>query len=246
MIKKVSIVGAGPGDPELITLKAVRILKQAEAVVYDRLVAAEILAMIPQAAEKIFAGKSCKHHTMKQDEINELLVSLAKRGLKTVRLKGGDPTIFGRGGEEAEHLAQSGIPFEIVPGVSAATGCSACHGIPLTYRGLSNGVHYITGHSREPGAELDLNWRSLADPDTTLVVYMGLANAGVIAQKLMKHGLPPDFPLAAIQDGTTKNSRVVISTLNNATRDIATAKLESPALIIIGKVVSLHETLKGK
>src|SRR5215469_807580 len=173
MAGKVFIAGAGPGDPELMTLKTKRLLEQAGAVVHDRLIAPEILAMIPSHVEKYFAGKSCKHHVMKQDEINELLLSLAKRGLNVVRLKGGDPTIFGRGGEEAEYLAEQGVAFEIIPGVSSATGCSAYNGIPLTCRGLSNGVHYVTGHSKEPGV-VELNWPKIADPDTTLVVYMGL------------------------------------------------------------------------
>lgn len=246
MAGKVFIAGAGPGAPGLITVKAQRLLMAADAVVHDRLIAPEILAMIPEGVEKFFAGKSCKHHVMKQDEINELLVTLARRGLNVVRLKGGDPMIFGRGGEEAEYLVRHNVAFEIVPGVSSATGCSAFNGIPLTYRGLSNGVHYVTGHSREPGTELELDWQRLADPDTTLVVYMGLANAGVIAKKLMEHGLPSDFPFAAIQDGTTQTNRVVISTLANAEQDVAVAKLESPVLIIIGRVVTLHSVLNKK
>ncbi len=241
MIKTVSIVGAGPGDPELLTLKAKKRIGEAEAVVYDRLIPKEILDIIPPAAEKFFAGKACKEHIMAQAEINDLLVALAKRGLKVVRLKGGDPLIFGRGGEEAEHLAQHGIPFEIVPGISSATGCTAYWHIPLTHRDLASGVRYITGHSKE--GKLDLDWQNLADPDTTLVVYMGLANVALIAEKLMEHGLPADFPIAAIQDGTTKQSKIVISTLAKAGQDIESAKLESPTLIIIGRVVALYGLL---
>lgn len=238
MTGKVYIVGAGPGDPELVTIKAQRLLQRAEAVVYDRLIPDSILSMLPSGAERFFAGKSCKQHVMTQDEINGLLVSLALRGLQVVRLKGGDPLIFGRGGEEAQYLAQHNIAFEIVPGVSAATGCAAFNGIPLTYRGLATGVRYITGHSKEP--ELELNWQSLADPDTTIVVYMGLANLPVITRKLIENGLPADFPVAAIENGTTVNNRIVTSTLANAEKVVKAAGLEPPVLIIIGRVVSLY------
>jgi len=244
MIQKVSIVGAGPGDVELLTLKAQRLLKEAGAVVYDRLIGQEILDMIAPGAEKYFAGKECKKHVMTQDEINELLVSLAKKGLKVVRLKGGDPLIFGRGGEEAEYLVRHGIPFEIIPGISSATGCAAYNGIPLTHRGLATGVRYITGHCKEP--ELELNWQSLADTDTTLVVYMGLANLGVITRKLIEYGLPEDFPLAAIENGTLASNRVVISTLQAAASDINAAALKPPTLLIIGRVVSLYDGLNLK
>ncbi|HEU5046901.1 MAG TPA: uroporphyrinogen-III C-methyltransferase [Rickettsiales bacterium] len=242
MTGKVYIAGAGPGDPELITLKAQRLLREADAVVYDRLIPQAILDMIRPEAERYFAGKSCKQHVMTQDEINALLVKLAQRGLSVVRLKGGDPLIFGRGGEEAEYLVQHDIPFEIVPGISSATGISAINGIPLTYRGLATGVRYITGHSKEP--ELELNWQSLADPDTTIVVYMGLANLPIIMAKLIKQGLPRDFPMAAIENGTTPQSRIVISTLENGAQDVKNAGLEPPVLIIIGRVVSLHHKLK--
>lgn len=238
MIKTVSIVGAGPGDPELLTLRALRLIKEADAVVYDRLIAQEIIDMIPPGVEKFFAGKSCKNHILTQDEINELLVSLATRGLKVVRLKGGNPLIFGRLGEEIEYLASFNIPFEIIPGISSASGCSAYNGIPLTCRGLATGVRYITGHSKD--GELNLNWQSLADADTTLVIYMGLANLAVITSKLMEHGLPEDFPIAAIENGTTKNNRIVISTLNEAAEDVNKAALESPTLIIVGRVVSVY------
>lgn len=244
MLKIVSIVGAGPGDPELLTLKAARLLAEAEAVVYDRLVPQAILDMIIPSAEKFFAGKSCKHHAMEQEEINALLVTLARRGLKVVRLKGGNPLIFGRGGEEAEYLANEGIPCEIIPGISAASGCAAAYGIPLTHRGLSQGVHYISGHYKD--AEHEIDWPRVADPETTLVVYMGLANIGVIVRKLVEHGLPPDFPLAAIENGTTENSRIVISNLKDAAADIDKAGLESPVLMIIGRVVTLYDKLNAK
>jgi uroporphyrin-III C-methyltransferase len=244
MLKIVSIVGAGPGDPELLTLKAARLLKEAQAVVYDRLVPQAILNMIAPAAEKFFAGKSCKHHAMEQEEINALLVTLAERGLKVVRLKGGNPLVFGRGGEEAEYLADKGIACEIVPGISAASGCAAGNKIPLTHRGLSKGVQYISGHYKDPEHEID--WPRVTDPDTTLVVYMGLANIGIIARKLVEHGLPPDFPLAAVENGTLENGRVVISTLQHAADDISKAGFEPPVLIIIGKVVTLYGKLNVK
>lgn len=238
-MKTVSIVGAGPGDPELLTLKALRLLKEADAVVYDRLIPQVILDMISPQAEKFFAGKSCKHHVMEQDEINTLLVGLARRGLKVVRLKGGNPVIFGRGGEEAECLASQHIPCEIVPGISSASGCAAANKIPLTHRGLSQGVRYISGHYKDP--EREINWQSVADPDTTLVIYMGLTNIAIITRKLIEYGLPSDFPLAAIENGTTENSRIVISTLEGAATDVGKAGFEPPVLIIIGRVVTLYD-----
>jgi uroporphyrin-III C-methyltransferase len=241
MIKAVSIVGAGPGDPELLTLKALRRIQEAQAVVHDRLIHQEILDIIPSGTERFFAGKSCKEHIMTQDEINRLLVTLAEKGLHVVRLKGGDPLIFGRGGEEAEYLARHGIPFEIIPGISSAAGCAAYNNIPLTHRELASGVRYVTGHGKE--GRLEMDWRNLADPDTTLVVYMGLANIALIASGLIEHGLPKDFPIAAIQDGATKNSRIIISTLSKADEAVKSAHLQPPTLFIIGKVVSLHATL---
>jgi uroporphyrin-III C-methyltransferase len=241
-IRPVAIIGAGPGDPELLTAKALRLLSQAEAVVYDRLIPEPILALIPKGAARFFAGKSCKQHVMTQDEINELLVSLARAGRRAVRLKGGDPFIFGRGGEEAEYLAQHHIPFEIVSGISSASGCSAAAGIPLTHRELAQSVRYITGHCKNP--ETELNWPSIADPATTLVVYMGLANLPVITQQLMLHGLPADFPAAAIQEGTTQRQRVIVGTLQNIAAKVRTAALEPPTLIIVGKVVELYGVLR--
>lgn len=238
------MVGAGPGDPELLTLKALRVLERAEAVVYDRLVSEEILALIPHGAPRFFAGKSCKEKAMTQHEIHALLVSLARAGRQVVRLKGGDPLLFGRGGEEAQYLAQHHIDFDIIPGITSAQGCAAYAGIPLTHRGLATGVRFLTGHrvtQEEVDDPLDLNWESLADADTTLVVYMGLANLGVISAKLMEHGLAPDTPAAAIAHGTTKQQQVIISTLKEMPQ--AAAKLESPTLVIIGKVAALAEEL---
>ncbi len=240
-IYPVAIIGAGPGDPELLTLKAHRLLCAAEAVVYDRLIPPELLDLIPKGAARFFAGKSCKQHVMTQEEINELLVSLARAGRKAVRLKGGDPFIFGRGGEEAEYLAKHNIVFDIVPGISSASGCSAYAGIPLTHRDLASSVRYITGHCKNPDTEFD--WPSLADASSTLVVYMGLANLPIIARKLIEYGLPENFPAAAIQDGTTPQQRVIVSTLKNIASDVKAAQLEPPTLLIIGRVVSLHKAL---
>lgn len=239
---RVSIVGAGPGDPELLTLKALRRLGEADVVVYDRLVSKEILAFIPRGTMRIFAGKSCKQHTMTQTEINALLVALAQKGKHVVRLKGGDPFMFGRGGEEAEYLASHGVEFEIIPGITSANGCSAYGGIPLTHRGLATGVRYLTGHRMEdslPGGKLELDWRGLADPNTTLVVYMGLANIGVITTQLIRHGLNTFTPVAAIEQGTTNAQRRIISNLKDLVQDIENAKLEAPTLLIIGRVVNL-------
>jgi uroporphyrin-III C-methyltransferase/precorrin-2 dehydrogenase/sirohydrochlorin ferrochelatase/uroporphyrin-III C-methyltransferase len=239
---KVYLVGAGPGDPELMTLKAVRLIRQADVVVYDRLVAPEILSQVPAGTTRIFAGKAAANHFLAQQEINDLLVRLASPARCVVRLKGGDPFIFGRGGEEAEHLLRHGIDCEVVPGVTSASGCAAEFGIPLTHRGLANGVRFVAGHCRENG-ELDLDWKSLADPDTTVVVYMGLANLPVIAQRLIAAGLPATTPAAAIASGTTGKRDLRLATLRDLPDRVAAANLGSPVLFIIGRVAALAETL---
>lgn len=235
----VTLVGAGPGDPDLLTVKAHRRLLQAQVVVYDRLVADEIMALVPKGAMRIFAGKSCKHHAMSQDEINELLVTLARTGKRIVRLKGGDPFLFGRGGEEAAYLKRHNVAFEIVPGITSANGCSAYAGIPLTHRGLATGVRYVTGHRMQGEDALDLDWETLADEHTTLVVYMGLNNLPLISQNLITHGLPAATPAAAIQQGTLDSQKRVVGTLATLPAMVEEAGLQSPALLIIGKVVSL-------
>jgi uroporphyrin-III C-methyltransferase len=235
---KVYLVGAGPGDPELLTVKALRLLQAAEVVVFDRLVSPEILDLVPAGTSRIYAGKQMAHHHMVQDEINELLVSLGKSGRMVVRLKGGDPFVFGRGSEEAEVLAREGIPFEVVPGISSASGCATYAGIPLTHRGLSQGVRLWPGHFRE-GETLDYDWKTLADPQCTLVIYMGLTNLAHIADELMSAGLPSDTPAAAVQNGTTPRQRRILGTLGSLPRLTDEAKLKAPTLIIIGKVVSL-------
>jgi uroporphyrin-III C-methyltransferase len=242
----VYLVGAGPGDPDLLTVKAHRLLKSADVVVVDRLVSAQITSLIPRGTPRIFAGKSCHHHVMSQEEINELLVALALKGRNVVRLKGGDPLLFGRGGEEAEHLAAHNIAFEIVPGVTSANACAAYAGIPLTHRGLATGVRYLTGHrANKENAEqpLALDWPSLTDPDTTLVIYMGLANLAVISRELIAAGLDAQTPAAAIQEGTTEKQRIVIGSLRDLPAQVEKAKLEAPVLVIIGRVVRLADKL---
>jgi len=234
-------VGAGPGDPDLLTVKAARLIASARLVVYDRLVSDEILALVPADAERVFAGKESGHHTLKQDEINDILLGLARTGRDVVRLKGGDPFVFGRGSEEALVLARNAIPFEVVPGISAAAGVSTYAGIPLTHRGLATGVQFIPGHLRE-GHRLDLNWDKLGDPDTTLVIYMGLQSLPATTAALIAAGLPADTPAAAIENGTTPRQRRVIGTLATLVDLARAADLHPPTLIVIGRVVSLaHE-----
>ena len=237
----VAIVGAGPGDPDLLTVKALRLLGDADAVVYDRLVSAEVRALIPAGAMQVFVGKARNSHPTPQDEINELIVRLARAGRRVVRLKGGDPFVFGRGSEEAEYLALHGVPFEIVPGITAASGCASAAGIPLTHRGLATGVRFVTGHRCRDG-ELDLNWSSLADPDTTLVVYMGLANLATIRDRLIAAGLPAETPAAAIANGTTPDERVCCCTLAELPDRALAEELEPPVLLVIGRVVAMAET----
>lgn len=239
---KVYLVGAGPGDPDLLTRKAYDLLQTASAVVYDRLVAPEILALIPPGTARINVGKQAGTHPVPQDEINELLVSLARDGRRVVRLKGGDPYLFGRGSEEALYLGMHDIPFEVVPGVTSASGCAAAAGLPLTHRGLATGVRFVTGHCRED-RDLDLDWRGLADPETTLVIYMGLANMAQIAVRLITHGLPATTPAAAVSNGTTRRQRRVVSTLGEIANAAVDAGLDSPVLFIVGRVVALAEEL---
>ncbi|MBT3702046.1 MAG: uroporphyrinogen-III C-methyltransferase [Alphaproteobacteria bacterium] len=238
----VYLIGAGPGDPDLLTVKAARLLSSADVIVYDRLVSDAVMDLVPSTAPRIYAGKASKNHSMPQPDINALLVTLAQEHKTVVRLKGGDPFIFGRGSEEAIHLAENDVAFQIVPGISAASGCSAYLGVPLTHRGLATGVRYVTGHTQEE--ELDLDWENLADPDTTLVVYMGLANLGAISDRLIAAGLSPDTPIAAVERGTTPQQRHCISTLKNAVVDVTKAELGPPCLIVIGKVASIAGTLQ--
>jgi uroporphyrin-III C-methyltransferase/precorrin-2 dehydrogenase/sirohydrochlorin ferrochelatase/uroporphyrin-III C-methyltransferase len=239
---KVFLVGAGPGDPDLLTVKALRLIKEIKTVVYDRLVSPEIMDLIPESAERIYAGKQMSNHHLVQDEINSLLVDLAREGRTVLRLKGGDPFVFGRGSEEAEVLAHQGIPFEVVPGISSASGCTAYAGIPLTHRGLAQGVRLLPGHTKD-GKPLDYDWSKLADPECTLVIYMGLGNLDHIADELMTAGLPSDTPAAAVENGTTPRQRRVLGTLGSLPRKTVEAGMKAPTLIIIGRVVELAETL---
>jgi uroporphyrin-III C-methyltransferase len=238
----VHLVGAGPGDPDLLTVKALRLLQNADVVVYDRLVSDAILDLIPPGVSRIAVGKAPGRHSLPQDRINELLVSLSRAGRTVVRLKGGDPYIFGRGGEEAQHLAQHRIAFDMVPGITAASACSAYAGIPLTYRGLSSGVRFVTGHCRAD-RPLDLDWRGLADADTTLVVYMGLANIDQVRSKLIDAGLNPTTPAAAVENGTTGRQRRCLTTLDRLPDEVQKAGFQSPVMVVIGRVVALAETL---
>jgi uroporphyrin-III C-methyltransferase len=239
---KVYLVGAGPGDPELLTLKAARLLAEAEVVVYDHLVSPAVVGLIGARARRIYAGKQRNHHTLKQGEINTLLVRLAQQGRQVVRLKGGDPFIFGRGGEEMQELVAAGVAVEVVPGITAACGVSAYAGIPLTHRDHAQSCTFVTGHLKDGAAELD--WAGLARPRQTVVIYMGLTALAQICAKLVEHGLPADLPAAVVQQGTTDAQRVVTGTLADLARRVEAAGLESPCLTIVGEVVRLRASLE--
>lgn len=239
---KVYLVGGGPGDPGLLTVKARDLLQTADVVVYDRLISDAILDIIPAGVSRIAVGKATGRHSMPQEEINALLSNLACGGRTLVRLKGGDPFIFGRGSEEALHLRRRGIAFEIVPGVTAAAACSAYAGVPLTHRGLSRGVRLVTGHFRDD-EPIDLDWRALADPDATLVVYMGLANLPRICEGLMGAGMAATTPALAVQDGTSTHQCKVLGNLQNLSERVNEAGLVPPVLLVIGRTVALAEEL---
>lgn len=238
----VFLVGAGPGDPELLTLKAHALLQTGDALVYDRLVSDEILDLVPPGVTRIDVGKQPQNHPVPQEEINELLISLAKAGRRVVRLKGGDPLMFGRGGEEALALQAAGIPFDVVPGITAAQGTAAASMVPLTHRGVASSVRYLTGHCRGD-AELDFDWEGLADPDTTLVVYMGLSNISEISKQLIIHGRAACTPVMAVSRATRSDERRLVSMLGSVTDAVNEAGLQSPVLFIIGEVVSLSKHL---
>lgn len=235
----VFLVGAGPGNPELLTVKAARLIREAEIVIYDRLVAPEIMKLVNPLAKRVPVGKESKRHPVPQHRINELLIQYARSGRLTVRLKGGDPFTFGRGSEEALALRHAGFNCEIVPGITAAQGCSASAGVPLTHRGLATGVRYVTGHCRQD-LPLDLDWQGLADCETTLVVYMGAANLGEISSRLMEHGLPGTTPVLAINNGTTPRERRLCADLASIAREVARNEFSGPLLFIIGRVVALY------
>jgi len=238
----IALVGAGPGDPDLLTVKALRLIQSADVVVYDRLVSAPIIDLIPAGVTRLFVGKQAGSHALPQDEINQLLLNLARGGHRVVRLKGGDPFVFGRGGEEALALAAQGIAFEIVPGITAAAACSAYAGIPLTHRGLAHGVQLVTGHCRrdEP---LDLDWRALAAPDLTLCLYMAVAHLDQIARELIAAGRDSATPVAVIERGTTARQRRLLTRLDTLSARVRDAGIGAPAMVVIGAVVSLAEHL---
>lgn len=234
----VQLVGAGPGDPELLTLKALRAIENADVIVYDRLVSEEILALAPAATARVDVGKAPRNHPVPQDEINDRLVALARQGLRVVRLKGGDPFLFGRGGEEAIALACAGIPVEVVPGITSAQGAAAALKMPLTHRTLACGVRLITGHRRADGI-LDYDWSGLADPQTTLVAYMALANIAEIADKLIAHGRSTRTPVLVISRATRSDERRLMATLDSIALEAARSGIEAPVLFVIGEVVSI-------
>ena len=234
----VAIVGAGPGDPGLITVRGLELLRRADVVVHDRLVNPKLLDGARPDARRVFVGKACGMHTLPQSEINALLIAEARAGHRVVRLKGGDPFVFGRGGEEALALTEAGVAFEVVPGVSSAVAVPAAAGIPLTHRGVASSFAVVTGHQRAD-ADDPIHWERLARGVDTLVILMGLANLPTIARELIANGRDPETPAALIERGTTEAQRTVIATLATIAEAAAAARLEAPVLAIIGHVVSL-------
>lgn len=241
---EVYLVGAGPGDPDLLSFRALRLMQKADIVIYDRLVSKEILNLVRRDADRLYVGKEASNHCVPQSQINEMLYKLAKEGKRVLRLKGGDPFIFGRGGEEAEELFAEGVPFQVVPGITAASGASTYCGIPLTHRDYAQSVTFATGHLKNDA--VDLNWPSLARENQTLVIYMGLGGLKVISRELIAHGLPADTPVAVIHKATQAEQRVLISDLTHVVQKIQDEEMRPPSLLIIGRVVALHDQLNAK
>ncbi len=238
---EVYLIGAGPGDPDLLTLRAFRLLQQADVVLYDALVSAEVMDLVPDRAERIYVGKRRANHSVPQDGINQLLVDHALLGKRVARLKGGDPFIFGRGGEEIEKLAAHQVPFQVVPGITAASGCSAYGGIPLTHRDYAQSVRFVTGQLKD--GSIALEWPALAVENQTLVFYMGLKGLPIICEQLMAHGMDPNMPAALVEKGTTQDQRVITSDLTNMPTTMTQETVMSPSLFIVGRVVNLHDKL---
>ncbi|CAG1010415.1 uroporphyrin-III C-methyltransferase / precorrin-2 dehydrogenase / sirohydrochlorin ferrochelatase [Burkholderiales bacterium] len=238
---EVYLVGAGPGDPELLTLRALKLMQRADVALYDNLISGEVLALLPATTERIYVGKERANHAMRQEEINELMVRLAKAGKRVLRLKGGDPFVFGRGGEEIDTLSARRVRFEVVPGITAALGVAAYAGIPLTHRDHAQSCLFVTGHLKD--GSMDLDWTALTRPRQTIVVYMGLTALPALCERLVEHGLARSTPAAVVQHGTSRDQRVVTGTLATLAGRAARARLKAPTLIIIGSVVTLRDRL---
>ena len=238
---EVYLVGAGPGDPDLLTFRALRLLQQADVIVYDRLVSEEILDLARRDADLVYVGKERDKHTLPQEDINKMLARVAKKGKRVLRLKGGDPFIFGRGGEEIETLMEEGVPFQIVPGITAAAGAASYGGIPLTHRDYAQSALFVTGHLKD--GTMNLNWDAMVQPNQTVVVYMGLLGAKLLCKKLVEHGMKPETPIALVQQATTSKQKEFIGTLESMPQIIDTNTIKPPTLIIVGDVVQLHDKL---